>query len=233
MSDREGLRLPDAPYAFRPAKRIQRIMFCDALRSLRALRPLEDYQYVGLGHWQFVDFELMRREVGVRQMVSMEKDSNQQARYEENAPFDDITMLFGEAYESLQSDVDLTVPTIAWLDYTKKFEDTTVRDLRYLVERMPVGSVLATTFNCRPERDGRRVEAFERQVGTVPGDVTEDDLDRDGCRVSSGGSSWSSFLRPRTLATTGRQSNSSCSCATKMGRRWHSGPPCLSIAMAI
>ena len=180
MCDAEELRLPDAPYAFRPAKRIQRIMFCDALRCLRTLRPLEEYQYVGLGHWQFVDFELMRREVGIRKMVSLEKDSNQQERYEQNAPFDDITLLFGDAYESLQSDVDLSMPTIAWLDYTRKFEDKTVRDLRYLVERLPGGSVLAATFNCRPDRDGERVQAFERHVGGTPGDLTEDDLDRDG-----------------------------------------------------
>ena len=180
MSDSEELRLPDAPYAFRPAKRIQRIMFCDALRCLRTLRPLEEYQYVGLGHWQFVDFELMRREVGVRKMVSLEKDSHQQERYEQNAPFDDITLLFGDAYESLQSDVELTTPTIIWLDYTKKLEDKTVRDLRYLVEHLPGGSVLAATFNCRPDRDGDRIESFERQVGGVPGDLTEDDLGRDG-----------------------------------------------------
>lgn len=181
MSEPDDLRLPDAPYAFRPAKRIQRMMFCDALRSLRALRGVEEYQYVGLGHWQFVDFELMRREVGIRHMVSIEKNTNQKARFEENAPFEEISLLWGQANECLQSsDVDLTKPTVAWMDYTAKLDSSVLRDLKLLVESVPAGSVIAATFNCRPDREDERLDALERKVGEVPGDVGEDDLGPDG-----------------------------------------------------
>jgi hypothetical protein len=177
----DALRLPDAPYAFRPAKRIQRMMFCDAVRLLRALRPMEEYRYVGLGHWQFVDFELMRREVGVRSMVSIERNTSQQARFEENKPFSEIDLLFGDAFERLQ-DIDLTVPTIAWLDYTSKLDAAVLRDLRFLAGVLPAGSVIATTANCHPDREDERLDSLVRRLGTgvVPGDVSEDDLDRDG-----------------------------------------------------
>lgn len=157
------------------------MMFCDAVRLLRAVRPMEEYWYVGLGHWQFVDFELMRREVGVRSMVSIERNTSQQARFEENKPFGEIDLLFGDAFEKLQ-EIDLAVPTIAWLDYTSKLDATVVRDLRFLAGALPVGSVLAATVNCHPDREDQRLDALMRALGTdvVPGDVSEDDLDREG-----------------------------------------------------
>lgn len=180
MSEVADERLPDAPYAFRPAKRIQRLMFCDAVRSLRVLRPLEEYQYIGLGHWQFVDFELMRREVGIRRMVSIERNTNLKARFEENLPFEEIELLFGDAFECLQDDeVDLSLPTVAWLDYTAKLDAGVLRDLKLLAEKLPVGSVIAATFNCHPDREDQRLEALERKL-EVPGDVREEDLDRNG-----------------------------------------------------
>jgi hypothetical protein len=156
-------------------------MFCDAVRLLRAVRPMEEYRYVGLGHWQFVDFELMRREVGVRSMVSIERNTSQQARFEENKPFSEIDLLFGDAFERLQ-DIDLTMPTIAWLDYTSKLDATVLQDLRFLADVLPAGSVIATTVNCRPDREDERLDSLVRRlgIGVVPGDVSEDDLDRDG-----------------------------------------------------
>lgn len=173
-------RLPEAPYAFRPAKRIQRLMFCDALRSLRLLRALEEYQYIGFGHWQFVDFELMRREVGIRKMYSIERNTNEKARFEENMPFEDIRLLFDTAFACLQSEeIDLSKPTIAWLDYTVPLEGSVLQDLRLLVEHVPIGSVIAATVNCHPGRENRRLDALERKL-EVPGDVAEADLDQDG-----------------------------------------------------
>ena len=183
MSELDDIRLPEAPYAFRPAKRIQRVMFCDALRTLRALRRIEEYQYIGLGHWQFVDFELMRREVGIRRMVSIERNTNLKARLEENLPFKEIELLFGDAFECLQDDVvDLSRPTVAWLDYTAKLDSAVLRDMKLLVEQLPAGSVVAATFNCHPDREDQRLEALERKL-EVPGDVREEDLDRDGLPV--------------------------------------------------
>lgn len=179
MPDDDEVRLPDAPYAFRPAKRIQRIMFCDAVRALRVLRPMDDYQYVGLGHWQFVDFELMRREVGIRYMVSIERNTNLKARFEENLPFQEIDLLFGLTAERLQ-EVDFARPTIAWLDYTTKLTSRELQDLSLLVDGLPVGSVVAATFNCKPDREDRRLASLEDQVGEVPGDVAETDLDAAG-----------------------------------------------------
>lgn len=174
-------RLPEAPYAFRPAKRIQRLMFCDMLRCLRVVRPMEDYLYVGLGHWQFVDFELMRREVGVTNMLSIERNTSDRPRFEDNLPFEEIRLEFGEAYDHLQS-LETEVPTIAWLDYTVGLRSDVLRDLRLLAERLPAGSILAATVNSHPGREDERLPRLRNAVGEdiAPGDITEDDLDREG-----------------------------------------------------
>lgn len=174
-------RLPEAPYAFRPAKRIQRLMFCDAVRSLRVVRPMHEYLYVGLGHWQFVDFELMRREVGIADMVSIERNTSDKPRFEDNLPYEEVRLAFGEAYEHLQ-ELASDVPTIAWLDYTSSLRPQELRDLRLLADRLPAGSVLAATVNSHPGREDRRLAALRTLLGedVVPGDVVEDDLDRVG-----------------------------------------------------
>ncbi len=142
---------------------------------------MEEYRYVGLGHWQFVDFELMRREVGIRSMVNIERNTAQQARFEENKPFDEIVLLFGDVFEKLQ-EIDLSVPTIAWLDYTSKLDAAVLRDLRLLADALPPGSVVAVTINCHPDREDQRLDALIDALGNrvVPGDVSEDDLGRDG-----------------------------------------------------
>lgn len=179
--DETRARLPEAPYAFRPAKRIQRLMLCDALRCLRVVRPMDEYLYVGLGHWQFVDFELMRREVGVTDMLSIERNTKDKPRFEDNLPFQEVRLEFGEAYEHLQA-LAADLPTIAWLDYTTNLRSDVLRDLRLLAERLPAGSVIATTVNSHPGREDRRLTTLRTLLGEdiVPGDVTEDDLDRAG-----------------------------------------------------
>jgi hypothetical protein len=142
---------------------------------------MNEYLYVGLGHWQFVDFELMRREVGITDMLSIERNTHQKLRFEENVPFEEVRLEFGEAYEHLQ-ELSMDVPTIAWLDYTTALQTDVVRDLRLLADRLTAGSVVAATVNAHPGREDRRLTTLRSQLGEdlVPGDVVEDDLDREG-----------------------------------------------------
>jgi hypothetical protein len=154
------------------------MMFCDALRLLRVVRPLEEYRYVGFGHWQFVDFELMRRQLGIRSMVSIERDTLNQDRFEENNPFAEIELVFGDSSEVLP-DLDMGPPTVAWLDYTARLNAVALSDLRLLAHGLPAGSVVAATFNCHPGKEDQRLDALRLAVGddVVPGDLSEEDLD--------------------------------------------------------
>lgn len=182
MSDTEApQRLPDAPYAFRPAKRIQRIMAFDALRLLRSFAALDRYRYVGLGGWEFVDFRLVRQELGVRQMVSIEKDTDARDRYEFNRPFAEVELRFGRSDEVL-ADLHHDVLTIAWMDYTSKVNGVVLADLRLLCHELPVGSAVLVTVNARPDRPDSRRQALADRVGEdlVPAGVDEDGLDATG-----------------------------------------------------
>lgn len=166
-----------APYAFRPAKRIQRLMAFDALRLLRVFHSLEDYVYLGFGSWEFVDFRLIRRELGVQRMVSIERDTNAKDRYTFNRPFADVDLQFGLSSDVL-ADLDLNDPTIAWLDYVSKVDGTVLADLRLLCEELPAGSAVLITVNAKPDKVDHRRDALIGRVGVdlIPPGTDEDAL---------------------------------------------------------
>src|SRR5215831_9133797 len=93
-------------YEVRPSKAVTRLIFVDLLRRLTPIGKPEDYQYVGFGALEFIDFDLVHRVVGVNDMVSIEADSNSIARYEWNRPFNSITLMPGRA--------STVLPTIDW-----------------------------------------------------------------------------------------------------------------------
>src|SRR5260221_7695756 len=103
-------------YSLRPAKQAERKMICEVLRGLSAFRPLDDYQYVGMGALHFADFTMFHKELGISRMFSIEGDGNTR-RFDFNKPFDCIEMLFGMSTAMLQRRVDWSTPTILWLDY--------------------------------------------------------------------------------------------------------------------
>ena len=140
-------------------------MFCDAVRGCFVESDqTEDYRYVGLGHWQFVDFELMRREVGVRPMVSIERDTDHQARLRGEQAFRRDRSAVRRCVRAAAGRSRSDAPTIAWLDYTAKLNSAGLRDHEALVEQLPAGSVVAATFNCHPDREDERLDALERKL---------------------------------------------------------------------
>ena len=52
-------------YEFRPAKAAQRQMIVDACRRLTAITSLDEYQYVGFGGLEFIDFVEFHRGLGI------------------------------------------------------------------------------------------------------------------------------------------------------------------------
>ncbi len=134
--------MSDSPYWYRPAKRVQRYMMVDAFQHLRAIASPSEYQYVGFGGWEFVDFQLIRRRLGIPLMVSIEKDSFRQKRYDFNRPFKDIDLRFGLCGEVLQ-ELDWTPYSIVWLDYTSKLNHDVLADAAFLAQNLRAGSALA------------------------------------------------------------------------------------------
>lgn len=141
-------------YAFRPRKQIQRLLIVDACQRLRAIAPLEEYEYIGFGGFEFVDFDLFRRRLGIRRMVSCEKDLDQ-SRYEFNRPFADIETKFGPASQHLPF-LDKATLRIVWLDYTQRLDHEVLQDASAACARLAPGSVLIITVNAMPARPASR-----------------------------------------------------------------------------
>lgn len=152
-------------YAQRPAKHIQRRMVVDALRRLRAFSPLAEYEYVGFGGMEFVDFELIHRELGVQEMTSIELDSHNAPRYRFNAPFADLTLKFDRASAVLPTLLDAPALRVVWLDYECPLNQEVLQDLGTALRKLLVGSVLIISVNAQgPGRAADRLRDFSANV---------------------------------------------------------------------
>ncbi len=170
-------------YAFRPAKHIQRRMIVDACRRIGFLAGLEDYEYVGFGGFEFVDFDLVHRELGIGRMTSIEYDSRNQERYQFNRPFGQIDVRFDRASEVLPTLLDDPRPRIVWLDYTSRLNLEVLQDVSTCIRRLTAGSVIVATVNAHPPSPaGIRREQLVADVTEerIPPGVTDASLARWG-----------------------------------------------------
>lgn len=167
-----------AGWQFRPAKQILRLMTIDVMRRLSAFRPLHEYRYVGLGGYEFVDFDLVRRALGVHRMTSIESSGKAQ-RFEFNRPFPDIELKFGTSNDLLP-EVALDEPVIVWMDYCVPVRDDVLRDVLLLGQQLLPGSMLIISVNATVAEDGKRISTLQDRVtkARIPmGIDAEHDLD--------------------------------------------------------
>ena len=172
-------------YALRPAKHIQRKMIMDTLQRLDRFRSLRDYRYLGFGSVFFVDFALVHRTLGIRNMVCIEHHESDRPRFLFNRPFSSIKLEFGEAGSVLDR-LPWRTPSIVWLDYDYKLDGSVLDDIDTVARRSPHGSVLIVTVDAEPEElddedetDGGensqvRVAALEERLGRSLPSVTSD-----------------------------------------------------------
>ena len=170
--------MPKLDYRYRPSKAIQRHMIIDICRRLTAFAPLSQYQYVGFGGLDFVDFALAHRSLGISDMTSIEMNSVQIERFRFNRPFSTIEIVSGRASEHL-GDLDWRKLSVVWLDYEQMLNHEVISDVKLLCGRLQPGSALFVTVNALPEKrlDGRRDELVKR-IGEsrVPSNVTDESL---------------------------------------------------------
>jgi hypothetical protein len=167
-------------YGLRPAKNVQRKMLVETLRRLSEFGPVESYRYVGFGSTYFSDFSLFHKALGIRNMISIERDVSNRERFEFNRPFNCIRMAFGESKEILPT-LTWHVRTILWLDYDGTLEPSVLTDVKHFCASAVPGSVVIATVNAEPpELDERkpRLEELRSSLGKerIPPDVKEADL---------------------------------------------------------
>lgn len=159
-------------------------MAVDVMWRLRSFRPLDEYRYIGLGGYEFIDFDLVHRALGVNVMTSIE-DAKSDERFIFNRPFPDITIELGTTNDRLE-DVALGEPAIVWMDYCAPVRQDVLQDVLLIGERMAAGNLVLVTVNAKPKaEEDERLADLEARVGAerIPMEVT-DDKDLDGAGMS-------------------------------------------------
>lgn len=165
-------------YQLRPSKAVQRHMIVDMCRRLTAMARLEDYQYVGFGALEFVDFQLVHRALNISDMISIEAEEKLIDRFLFNRPFKTIQVISGRSSDVLP-DLSWDRLSIVWLDYTGRLNDEVINDVSLLCGKLQPGSVLFVTLNARPETQiDKRRKTLAELVGEerIPANVTDESL---------------------------------------------------------
>jgi len=147
-------------YSLRPSKSIERKMLCEALRYLSFIQNIKKYKYIGFGSTHFVDFSLFHRVLGLGDLLSIEKDVQNEKRFRFNNPFSCIKLEFGDSNEILPY-IDWNKLCIAWFDYDSKIRkiiyDPLVHsnmfaDIETFFFKAKPGSVFIITIDVKPEQ---------------------------------------------------------------------------------
>lgn len=171
-------------YRLRPAKNIERKMFCDVFSRLARIAPLRTYRYVGLGSIGFSDFILVHQRLGISDMISIEHQKESSRRVAFNRPYACIKVKMGESSEVLPM-LRWEKRAIVWMDYDKPLQAPHLTDIRLVASSARSGSMLIVTVPSDPGRfDGdvklpqRRFDDLKRLVGPdkIPAELKPTDL---------------------------------------------------------
>lgn len=169
--------MSEISYELRPTKALVRSILVDTLSRLAPIAPLVNYQYVGFGAVEFLDFDLVHRRLGIHRLTSIESEANVIPRCRFNRPFKGITVLSGTSLTMLPT-IDWSGLSIVWLDYTSCLTESVISDINYLARVLIPGSILAITLNAHPVKLPKRRDELESLVGPerIPAGVTNNTL---------------------------------------------------------
>lgn len=169
-------------YSIRPAKCIERKMLCEVFRMLSPFGEVKKYRYVGFGSPFFTDFYFFHKNLGITNMISIEKNEEDRKRFEFNNPFSCIEIRYGNSKDILPS-LKWDIRTILWLDYDSTLTNNTLDDIKFSFSSAEVGSVIFMTVDGMVRDDhnekiakGERLQQLKSNVGKlkVPRDISED-----------------------------------------------------------
>jgi hypothetical protein len=153
-------------YNLRPAKHAERIFLLKTIQKLQPFRSIDSYRYIGFGATFFKDFKMFHRDLGITNMVSIEKDTLNKERYEFNIPYKCIKMEYG-ASTSILPRLEWNIPTILWLDYIGKISKEMLADISLFCSKSISGNILIVTINVENSRDDDDIEIDDDDRGDL------------------------------------------------------------------
>jgi hypothetical protein len=150
-------------YALRPAKAIERRMLCAAFERLHPFQRIRKYRYVGFGSIYFSDFQLLHRELGITDMLSIEKDVSAKACFRFNRPYKCIRLKFAPSTEVLPT-LNWGRRTILWLDYDDRLNVNILGDIATVCLRATSGSMVVISVNAQPDAEPSEEERVYQEA---------------------------------------------------------------------
>ena len=159
-------------YSLRPAKAIERRMLSEMFRRLHPFQRVETYRYIGFGSIYFSDFLLFHRDLGIENMISLERDTNAKLCFEFNKPYAAIKLAFGESSQLLPT-LDWAPRSIVWLDYDGRLTTSVLGDIGTFCNQASSGSAMVISVNAQadPEPTDKDKEMFIQTSGN-PFDIS-------------------------------------------------------------
>jgi hypothetical protein len=143
----------DIPYQLRPNKFIDRQIFLELLSRLIAGRAPEDYVYISMGGRHLVDHHAIYDRLGIKALLSFDKDPNEVARQKFNRPTGD-TICVEMHSSNLPSEIDAIFQRfprkrniVAWLDYTSTERRAQFQEAVETLVRLKHGDIFRITLN--------------------------------------------------------------------------------------
>ncbi len=192
MSEQDHVSTPSYQsinYSLRPAKQIERKMLVEAFQRLSEIQRVESYRYVGFGSIYFSDFILFHKSLGIKQMISIEREQADEPRLNFNRPYKCIDILFGESTQILPK-LSWQERSILWLDYDKPLNQSMLADVSFFCSQARSGSVILVSTNVEPgssDSPGTRLKNLKNKVGSdkVPIDIEDKSLRVWGTAIAS------------------------------------------------
>lgn len=185
-------------YHLRPNKAVDRNLFVEGLLHLGKIIDISDYRYIGFGSYEFDEFKLIYRSLGIEDLHSIEMDSDVFRRQKFNKPYSFIQLFNKTCGEYFDEDYDGEKHSIIWVDFTEANEKySQCKDIANICSKMRKGDILRVTFNAQPssiptgkkpvsevptmQRKKMRFETLKEQLDKFfPDDACEDDLTAKG-----------------------------------------------------
>ena len=163
-------------YALRPAKNMERKMIVEAFGRLRGFYSLDSYRYIGFGSPYFADFSLVHRQLGIQELVCIEREVDDAKRFEFNRPFDCIELIFDDSSSVLPTLEWIDRPSMIWLDYDDSISGDILSDIDFVCESISGGSFLVVTVRNNVNDFGgtpsERLEGLRSAIGDkLPADA--------------------------------------------------------------
>ena len=133
-------------FVLRPAKAAERRMIVEVCSRLGSFSNLLGFRYIGLGSPFFNDFALFHRRYGMRNLICIERELQDQNRFLFNRPFDCIQMYWGESTDVLPRMQWTGIPTIVWMDYDDPINEEILSDLGTIISQVEPGSMVLFTI---------------------------------------------------------------------------------------